>query len=123
MPIDLRYRIRDALAALLTREPGDAFVIFEDKAAGKFVQFAGSSEEPLLLDLPSQPLSKEEFARAKTFFASHGVQPKSPYPSGEGPVSFNLHFQSPDEAADTVLAIFQEVYGYSEMPELTITEN
>ena len=49
-------RIEAALQALLQRNNEDAFVIFEDKATGKFVQFAGSAEQPLLLDLPLQAL-------------------------------------------------------------------
>src|SRR5262245_2363089 len=62
-------RIKAGLEALLLREGKDRSVIFQERKSEKFVQFAGSTMEPLLLDLPSIPLSAEEMARAKTFFA------------------------------------------------------
>ena len=63
--------VRDALTRLLTR-PSGAFVIIEDPQSGKFVQFAGSKDEPLLLDLPSQTLSPDEMTKAKAVFAEFG---------------------------------------------------
>jgi hypothetical protein len=113
---DLRSRMLAALSALKSRD-GDAFVIFEDSASGRFVQFAGSSREPLLLDLPSKGFSPDEAARAKAFFDPMGVQPAGKF------LSYNTTFESPEEATNTVLAIFREVFGYSEVPNLKITEN
>ena len=55
--------VREALSRLLTR-PSGAFVIIEEPRSGKFVQFAGSKDEPLLLDLPSQTLSPDEMAKS-----------------------------------------------------------
>src|SRR5262245_54677429 len=65
--------IRDALSSLLVRRNEDAFVIIEDRQSGKFVQFAGSACEMLLLDLPSQPMSEPEFYRAVEFFRRRGI--------------------------------------------------
>ena len=46
-----QQEIETALSSLLKRQNEDAFVIFEDSVSKKFVQFAGSSTEPLLLDI------------------------------------------------------------------------
>jgi hypothetical protein len=63
-----------ALQTLLV-QPNDAcaFVIIEDVESKKFVQFVGSLERPLLLDLPAQSLSETEFYRAVLFFRRRGV--------------------------------------------------
>ena len=63
--------VHGALISLLKR-PAEAFVIFEEPKSGKFVQFAGSIEEPLLLDLPIQTLSPAEIEKAKTIFGEMG---------------------------------------------------
>src|SRR4051812_16160716 len=66
-------KIKAALRQLVRRAADDRpWVIFEHPT-GKFVQFAGSVDEPLLLDLPWQPLSEAEFYRAATFFKRLGV--------------------------------------------------
>ena len=70
--------IREALSGLLGRLQG-AFLILEEPDSGKFVQFAGSREEPLMLDLPCQALSEKEAENARVFFEEHGVPEPQAY--------------------------------------------
>ena len=44
-----------------------------EHGSGKFVQFAGSATESLLMDLPWQPMSEAEFYRAVAYFRKSGV--------------------------------------------------
>lgn len=50
--------IEDALNKLASGREG-AYVVLEDSRSGKFVQFAGSRTESLVLDLPVQQLTNE----------------------------------------------------------------
>jgi len=50
--------IENALNKLASGQEG-AFLIVEDGQPGKFVQFAGSRTESLVLDLPVQQLTNE----------------------------------------------------------------
>lgn len=54
-----------ALKGLLSRENEDSFVIFSDQQTKRFVQFAGSEHENLLLDLPIQSLSTQEIEQVQ----------------------------------------------------------
>jgi hypothetical protein len=109
--------IEGGLERLLRREPG-AFVIFEEARAGKFVQFAGSRSEPLLLDLPLQALSPNELPRAFRLLAAYGALPPG---EGEG---FNLELGSDvARAAEIARRIFQEVYLLSADFDLKVTED
>ena len=65
-------KMRKALKDLLSRENEDAFVIFSDKQTGRFVQFAGSSHENLLLDLPIQSLLKQELKQILYILKQYG---------------------------------------------------
>lgn len=123
-------RIQSALAALLNRENDDAFVVIEHEASGKFVQFSGSASEMLLLDLPAQTLSEQEFYRAVDFFRQIGVTGEEfsvlDQPGGRvvgQQFSFNVSYRSPEEAARTAVSIFRDVYQLSEECDLLITEN
>lgn len=123
-------RIRDALAKLLTRQDDEAFVIIEHRPTGKFVQFAGSASEMLLLDLPSQTLSELEFYRAVEFFRKIGIAGEEfnvldePYGQVVGrQFTFNVEYRSPGEAAQAVLALFRDVYQLPDDCELQITED
>jgi len=125
-----RTRIRDALTALNLRVNVDAFVIVEDQVTRKFVQFAGSSNEPLTLDLPHQTLSELEFYRAVTFFRKLCVEGNEHQlfdePGGRvvgKQSSFNMEFASVEDAADVTVRIFEEVYLASPNSHLIITEN
>ncbi len=102
-------------------EDAGAFVIIEDAASQKFVQFVGSIHRPLLLDLPVQALSEAEFYRAVAFFKRDGVVGQEyemlDAPGGR-PVSeqftFQLQLESVSAAIEVVHALFLEVYRLSD---------
>ena len=109
----------DALEGVMQRTNEDAFVIFEDKATEKFVQFAGGKGQSLLMDLPLRPLTPEEAERAKAFFSSLGVEA----PEGDFP-SYSVDFGSDaPKAADAALRVFREVYALDDGFELGVEEN
>lgn len=123
--------IRSALRALLERTNRHAFVIFSEARTGKFVQFAGSAQEPLLLDLPEQTLDAEEARRAAELFSELGVTEREndllDRPGGV-PVGrqrgYNLDLgRDVERAACLVLAIFSRVYELPADFELEIEEN
>jgi hypothetical protein len=124
-------KIESALVALLNRHNEDAFVIFEEKATGKFVQFAGSSQEDLLLDLPSQTLDRAEMARAITYFLEVGIE-ADVYDVFDRPgatvvgqqCSFQHSFgRDARTAAEIASAVFLRVYRFPVDFDLVITEN
>jgi hypothetical protein len=130
MSMDNRAKISEALSSLLTRPNDDAFVVIEHAGTGKFVQFAGSATAQLLLDLPSQTLSKQEFYKAVELFREMGVIGNEhellDKPGGQvvgRQFSFNAVFRSVSEAAKTVEEIFATVYGYPTDCDLKIVEN
>src|SRR5262245_43054225 len=108
--------VKTALQTLLV-QPDDAcaFVIIEDVKSKKFVQFVGSLERPLLLDLPAQTLSETEFYRAVTFFRRRGAAGQEyellDAPGGR-PVAeqftFQLTLQSVEDALEVALEVFRE---------------
>jgi hypothetical protein len=114
--------VRKALDSLLA-QPVDAgaFVIIEDAASQKFVQFIGSLSRPLLLDLPWQTFSEAEFYRAVAFFKKRGVVGQE-YETLDAPggrpvgtqYSFQLQLDSVSAAIEVVHALFREVY---ELPD------
>jgi len=121
-PLGAAAEIHDAFGWLLRQEGNEAFVVIEEPRSGKFVQFAGSREAPLLLDLPGQTLDPSEMDRARVLFHKLGV---------EGPEEWDVHdpltgkvagkqvgFQmklgrDPRRAADIASRVFQEVYCFS----------
>ena len=117
--------VRDALTRLLTRPVG-AFVIIKEPQTGKFVQFAGSKDEPLLLDLPS--LSPDEIARVKALCAELGYPDPETYETPEypgGPPSDELMLKfgtDVDKAAEAAVAVLHQVYGFDEQTKLKLTE-
>lgn len=130
MSMDNRVKITEALSSLLIRRSGDAFVIIEHPETQKFVQFAGSATEQLLLDLPSQPLSELEFYKAVQLFRKMDVfgEEYDVYDQPGGQVvgqqfAFNAIFHSVDAAAKTVEEIFTMVYGFPADCNLKIIEN
>lgn len=131
--MDNQSRIVDALSALLQRRNKDAFVIFEEKRSGKYVQFAGSANEDLLLDLPSQTLTEEEMKRAEVLFRGLGIP---------GPETYEMYTDESMEtvagtqtsfhmglgrdvvrAAEVTLAIFERVYQFPPDFPLALDEN
>ncbi|MHC4180737.1 MAG: TY-Chap domain-containing protein [Planctomycetota bacterium] len=124
-------RISTALADLLNRSSDDAFVIIEEKRTGKFVQFAGSTDGPLLLDLPTQTLTQAEQDRAQELFVSLGtpglekwaVTDHTGAPAGTQ-AGFQMEFgRDPDAAAAVAMRVFHEVYRFPDVVELVITQN
>ncbi len=122
--------IREALARLLER-PSGAFVIIEEPKSGKFIQFAGSINESLLLDLPTQTLSAEEFEKAKSVFDEFGYSgPKTiqlqEYPGGPPAgeyTSFMAKFgRDVDRATQFSVVVLYQVYGLTDRTRLKLTE-
>jgi hypothetical protein len=121
---EMRQTVRSALQWLADSPEDGAFVIFEDAATGKFVQFCGSAEEGLMLDLPEQTLSEADAHRAVAYFRRFGVEVEAdPILDGfDGPVvdwhyGFNMNFTSVDEATEVTLGVFREVY---QMPRVRL---
>jgi hypothetical protein len=122
-------KIEAALNRLLASEEG-AFVIFDDRASGKFVQFAGSRDEPLVLDLPVQQLSAAELERAKILFRDLGIGyeewPVFDKPGGQeigAQGGFQLELgQDTRRGADLTLRVFTEVFQRSDL-SLVIEES
>ena len=130
---DNQTRITNALTALLQRRNSDAFVILEEKSTGKFVQFAGSSEEPLLLDLPFQALTKQEIKKAISALKEFGAGSPQEYDvytdenmetvAGRQ-TSLQAYFgQDTYRAAQASMTIFEQVYGLPRNFALNIEEN
>ena len=126
-------RVRDSLSALLQRSNQDAFVIFEEKKTGKFVQFAGSRNEDLLLDLPNQALTELEASKAKVVLRDWGASDPQEYvvftdedmdTVAGRQISFQINFgRNVSQAAQACLAIFERVYDFPADFELLIEEN
>jgi hypothetical protein len=131
--VDNQSRIARALSALLQRDNEDAFVIFEEKESGKYVQFAGSAHENLFLDLPIQTLTKTEVERAKVLFQELGIQGPQEYPTYTDKsletmagmqISFQVNFgQNVQQAVQFTQAIFDRVYEFPQDFQLVIEEN
>ena len=106
--------ITAALTRLLTSEEG--FVIIEptvkDQPSGKFVQFAGAEDEPLLLDLPTIGLSVPQIAAAERVFGSKAKQG-----------AFNRECKDPAEGAALALKALHEIFGFSADAPLLITSD
>lgn len=131
---NLRHRaaVEVALRRLLERESDDAFVIVEHAPTGKFVQFVGSSTQPLLLDLPLQPLVSVEVRRAAALFEELGVQleswPVLDQPEGsvvgtQSGLQVAFERQEVAQAAALALRVFTEVYKLPADFPLSIEEN
>ena len=116
--MDNTTAIKTALESLLVEaDEARAFVIIEHSDSGKFVQFAGSLSNPLLLDLPWQTLSEAEFYRAVVFFRRRGIAPAE-YELFDGPlgkpvteqVTFQFQLRSVEAATEIAIAVFAEIY-------------
>lgn len=122
--------IKAAIVRMLERPEG-AFLIVEEPDSGKFVQFVGSRDEPLLLDLPLQTLSPEEATKARAVFVELGYPDAIPAqgdPDAGDPA--NSQWQSAtvsfgddvDGAAKLAVAVLHDVYGFDETVKLELTE-
>jgi hypothetical protein len=103
-------KITAALTRLLTSEEG--FVIVEDPGSGKFVQFAGSDSEPLLLDLPTIGLTVPQIQAAERVFGSKAAQG-----------SFNRECKDPAEGAALALKALHDIFGFSADAPFTLTSD
>ncbi|MEZ5944231.1 MAG: hypothetical protein R3C18_22810 [Planctomycetaceae bacterium] len=119
MSTDQKSVIAAALSWLGTQTDDNPFVIIQHAETRKFVQFAGSARETLLLDLPYQTLSEPEFYRAVKMFRELGIsgEEHDTYDRPDGNVvgqqfTFNMAFDSVDEAALTAQRVFREIYEY-----------
>jgi hypothetical protein len=111
-PRTLEARIIAALQEMLRRNDSP-FAIIEHGPSQKFVQFAGSAQEPLTLDLPAQSLTPSERARAQQLFASlGGMTTESGFQLDAG--------RDAQEAARVALRVFREVFQLPEDAELTV---
>lgn len=92
------------LAALLERDTG-AFVIIEHEGSRDFVQFSGSVDEPLTLDLPLASLHESKAAVARqTLSAMPGFS--------EHDVAFNAVFgRDTRAAAEAAVHVLRTVHG------------
>ncbi len=122
-------KISRALSTLLKAKASDAFVIFEEKETGKYVQFAGSVREPLLFDLPVVALDNAELKRA---CAVLGREPETEQiytdPTATVPAGEMAHFtislgRDIQEGARLTCAIFRDVYQFPPDFQLTINQN
>lgn len=131
--MDNQSQIVDALSELLQRRNVDTFVIFEEEGSGKYVQFAGSANEDLLLDLPSQTLTEDEMKRAEVLFRELGIPGPVTYETYTDKsrktvagmqTSFQMDFgRDVVRAARVTLAIFERVYQFPPDFPLALTEN
>jgi hypothetical protein len=106
--------IETALQRLLSYKGPGGFVIVEEAASGRFVQFAGSASEGIEIDLPAVTLSTEEYDRATELFAALGVPP--------GPEGFRMELKPDAEhAARLAVRVLREVFEVAESAELNVT--
>lgn len=112
-PATPEERIIAALQEVLRRNDAP-FAIVEHVQSGKFVQFAGSARDPLLLDVPVQALAPDEQERAEQLFAAlGGTQSESGFQLETG--------RDAGEAARIALRVFREVFQLPHDAELTVS--
>lgn len=124
-------RMETALQKLTRRDNADAFVIFTDNHSGRFLQFAGSQHEDLLLDLPGQILTSEQLEIAGRLFQKRGANLEMAAlldkPGGDPAglhLGFNLEFgHDYRTAARTALDLMCEIYSLDEDFDLLVEEN
>lgn len=124
-------QISQALSGLLQRSNEDAFVILEDTKTKKYVQFAGSTREPLILNIPFIAFTPLELERAKKLFEEYKIKseetPVSDYKGGPvtGKLSqFNMNLGNDiKRATEIALRIFSEVYMLPPDFKLGVEEN
>ncbi len=123
-------RIRNALARLLKR-PYGAYLIIEEPSFGKYVQFTGSFDEPLIFDLQRQNLTLDEFDHARQLFQELGYPGPQTFEiadSGTRTVTTQTSFIVPfgddiERATSLSLEVFEKVYGIDREKLLKLTEN
>lgn len=113
-------RIRDAFAHYLQPAHKDEYLIIETEPDGKFVQFTGTTDGALLLDLPLISLDESECSRAKDFFQHRFQLP--PPAEGEGYAAYQMPLDRDADALAALTArIFVEVFGFPAPPPTKFT--
>jgi len=116
---DPQTQIAEALARLLQRsmQTSDCFVIIRDRSSHKFVQFYGSTSEPLMFDVSFADMTPEEKARAEAFFKDRDGVTKAEF-------SYIMDFaRNVNSAAETAIAVFREVYLIDDDLDLDLKEH
>ena len=127
--MSIHAQIGAALRLLLGRPREEKPWVVIEHDSGKFVQFAGSLAEPLVLDLPWQPMSEAEFYRAVAYFKKLGIagDELEMFDRDGKPVSpqftFNMTFRSAEAATEVILEIFDQVYGLPRDSRFAITSS
>lgn len=125
-------KIGNALKDLKTRQNEDAFLIIEESKSQKFVQFAGSTEEPLMFDLPAQGLTEDELERAKAVLGEYDVEmegtPMYEDETMQKVVDTQYGFSAVlgdnlNLAVELAVRILTEVYQFDEDVKLLLEEN
>ena len=115
---------KDNLRKLVKEGNEGSFVVF-DATAEKFVQFAGSKEEELLIcDIPLQELSKDEEKRLIEIEEFSGGEGSEDVKTGEQ-ISYQAIFDKGDieRAADLTERIFIRVFGLPHDYDVSVTLN
>jgi hypothetical protein len=122
-------KLEEALVRLINNPDGE-FVIASDSLSNKFIQFAGSSNESLIVDLPIQTLGPDEIKRAARLFSEYGIKHERwaalDKPGGK-PVGiqagFNLKVGNDiKKAVEIAMRVFKEVYKVPDNFSLNIEE-
>ena len=122
-------KLEQALVRLMNNPDGE-FVIASDSLSNRFIQFAGSSNESLIVDLPIQTLEADEIKRAVRLFSEYGVKHERwklfDEPGGK-PVGiqagFNLKVGNDiKKAVEIAMRVFKEVYKVPDNFNLNIQE-
>jgi hypothetical protein len=110
-----RETIKETLRQLKAGQAPEDFVIFEDKASGKFVQFT----DAILVDLPVAAEDDMAILRAEIIFKNAGL-PFTQSKMGNF-VTFDMDFgDDVDAAADFALTLFREFHHLPERFELQV---
>jgi hypothetical protein len=93
----------------------DCYVIVTEQESGRFVQFFGSQTDPLIVDLPTPALSRDERSRAGSLFSNLSD-------AAESDTGFEVNFgHDPAAAAAMGLRVLREVYLFEEHVEVELT--
>ena len=108
--LEAKARIEAALEWLgQTQERRRCFVIVSDSTTRRFVQFYGSEQRGVTLDLPSVELAQEARATADGFLAAD-------------PTRFWRKCEGPSHGAALALRVLREVHQLPEESLLTVTQ-
>lgn len=122
--------IHQALKELITRTNADAFAIFTERGTGKFVQFAGGRDQPLILDLPKAELTETESDSALRLLRQYAEQvERKRVVHRPGVLMVGKHGldlvldKDVDKASRIAIEVFREVFQLQGDIDLEITEN